>query len=258
MTALDRPAQVIFLPGIIMPAALRYGPLLGVLGNSAQAVTKELEVYTTTPPSPDYSIEQEVEGIRHAAMAAGFDRFHLYSHSAGGACALAFVTTYPDRVLSLALDEPASDFSPEAKSGLVRDIQALDSLPEAERNKAFVAMQLAPGVEPPAPPPGPPPDWMANRPAGTKAFIEAMQRFDVAPSSYLAFDRPVYFSYGSLSSSFWADMRDRLAGQFPDFTAERYEGLHHFQTSHSREPDRVASALKQLWARSAQGEAHEA
>jgi pimeloyl-ACP methyl ester carboxylesterase len=255
MATLDGPAQVIFLPGIIMPAALRYGPLLGILGDSVQAVTKDLEVYAATPPAADYSIEQEIKGINRAAASAGFDRFHLYGHSAGGACALAYVAAYPDRVLSLALDEPASDFSPEAKSDLLRDIQALESLPAPERSRAFVVMQLAPGVEPPAPPPGPPPDWMASRPAGTSAFVEALQRFDVSPKRYRSFERPVYYSYGSLSNPHWFDMRDRLAAEFPDFTSERYEGLHHFQTSHNREPDRVAKALKQLWSRSAQAEA---
>ncbi len=33
------------------------------------------------------------------AEAAGFERFHLYGHSGGGACALAYVATYPERVL---------------------------------------------------------------------------------------------------------------------------------------------------------------
>jgi pimeloyl-ACP methyl ester carboxylesterase len=165
---------------------------------------------------------------------------------------LAYVAAHPDRVLSLALDEPASDFSPEARSGLLRDIQALESLPAPERSRAFVVMQLAPGVEPPAPPPGPPPDWMASRPAGTRAFVEALQRCDVLPKDYRGFDQPVYYSYGSLSNSYWSDMRDRLAACFPDFTSDRYEGLHHFQTSHNREPDRVANALKQLWSRSPQ------
>ena len=32
-------------------------------------------------------------------------------------------------------------------------------------------------------------------------------------------------------------MKERLAGLFEDFTAERYEGLHHLNTSHQAEPD---------------------
>ncbi|MDF3043382.1 MAG: alpha/beta fold hydrolase, partial [Thermomicrobiales bacterium] len=78
-------APVIFLPGIVMPAALRYAPLIAALGDSARAVTKELEVYRAEVPPAGYAIEDEVEGISRAADAAGCDRFHLYGHSAGGA-----------------------------------------------------------------------------------------------------------------------------------------------------------------------------
>src|SRR5207245_2491274 len=103
---------VIFLPGILMPAALRYGPLLAELSDSMRGVTKDLEVYATGTPRENHSIEDELEGISRAADAAGFEEFHLYGHSGGGACALAYVATFPERVLSLAIDEPATDFSP--------------------------------------------------------------------------------------------------------------------------------------------------
>src|SRR5438093_7544718 len=77
--------RVIFLPGIIMPCALRYAALLRELDGEVDAVAKDLEVYAgpTTPP-PGYSIRTEVEGIGRAADAAGFERFHLYGHSGGG------------------------------------------------------------------------------------------------------------------------------------------------------------------------------
>jgi hypothetical protein len=42
-------------------------------------------------------------------------------------------------------------------------------------------------------------------------------------------------------------MRDRLAGVFPDFRPELYEGLHHLNTSHAAAPGRVAAALRRLW-----------
>jgi pimeloyl-ACP methyl ester carboxylesterase len=120
---------VIFVPGIVMPAALRYAQLIRELGDSVQAVTKELEVYAGPTPHPDYSIEAEVEGISRAGDAAGFERFHLYAHSGGGACALAYVATHPDRVLSLAVDEPASDFSPEQNSQLEQSLRTMGDLP---------------------------------------------------------------------------------------------------------------------------------
>jgi len=42
-------------------------------------------------------------------------------------------------------------------------------------------------------------------------------------------------------------MQQRLGGLFPDFTGEVFEGLHHLNTSHQAEPDRVATTLRQFW-----------
>ncbi len=240
---------VLFLPGIIMPAALRYAPLIAALGDSARAVTKELEVYRAEAPPAGYAIEDEVEGISRAADAAGFDRFHLYGHSAGGACALAYAATRPERVLSLALDEPASDFSAEDLAMVQTAIDSTSELPVAEKMTAFLRSNLAPGVDPPSPPAGPAPPWMASRPKGIDAFRGALLRYRLEPERLRAFGRPVYYSHGSLSHPRWAAMRERLAGVFPDFTPELYEGIHHLETSHQREPARVAAALRRLWDR---------
>jgi pimeloyl-ACP methyl ester carboxylesterase len=243
---------VIFLPGIIMPAALRYAPLIDELGDAARALVKELEVYAAATPPAEYAIEHEVDGITRAADAADFDRFHLYGHSAGGACALAFVAAHPERVLSLALDEPASDFSPEVRSALRQDLDGIAARPAGEKLSTFLRLQLAPGVEPPSPPPGSPPAWMAKRPAGIDAFVEALLRYRLPLERLRAFDRPVYYSHGSLSHPSWVAMRDRLASIFPDFTADLYVGVHHLETSHARQPARVASALRRLWSRAEQ------
>jgi pimeloyl-ACP methyl ester carboxylesterase len=240
---------VILLPGIVMPAALRYAPLIEELGASTRALTKELEVYAAATPPAGYAIEHEVDGISRAADAAGFDRFHLYGHSAGGTCALAYVATHPQRVLSLAIDEPASDFSPEARAALQKDLHGIAGLSAGEKLSTFLRLQLAPGVDPPSPPPGSPPVWMASRPAGIDAFAAALSRYQLPVERLRAFAQPVYYSHGSLSHPRWLAMRDRLAGIFPDFTSDLYEGLHHLETSHHREPARVASALRRLWSR---------
>ena len=240
---------VIFLPGIVLPAVLRYGPLVKELGNSARALAKELEVYATATPPEGYGIEREVDGISRAADAAGFERFHLYGHSAGGACALAYVAAYPERILSLALDEPASDFSSEDQSALRKDMDGIAELPADDKLSAFLGLNLAPGVEPPSPPAGPAPEWMASRPAGIDAFVAGLSRYRLTPERLRAFDRPVYYSYGSLSHPRWLAMRDRLASIFSDFTPDLYEGFHHLETSHQRAPARVAAALCRLWSR---------
>jgi pimeloyl-ACP methyl ester carboxylesterase len=232
-----------------MPAALRYAPLIGALGDAARAIPKELEIYATPTPPPDYTIEREIAGIARAADAVGWERFHLYGHSAGGACALAFAAAHPERVLTLALDEPASDFSAEDRRLLRRDLDAMAGLPDDDRVAAFLRGQVAPGVDLPAPPAGSPPAWMASQRAGIDAFVGALPRHRLRAERLRAFRGPVYFSHGSLSHPRWVAMRDRLAGIFPDFAAEVYEGAHHLDTSHMREPARVAAALVRLWSR---------
>ena len=232
-----------------MPAMLRYAPLLRELGDSVETVTKELEVYSGETPPERYGIEVEVEGISRAADAAGFERFHLYGHSGGGACALAYVATHPERVLSLAVDEPATDFSAREQAEIRAVLQHIGDLPPSEQMREFLQRQLAPGVPVPPPPPGPPPSWMASRPVGVNAFMDAIARYRLDPAALNTFQRPVYFSYGSLSSPQWQDMRDRLAALFPNFTAELFVGASHLHTSHQCDPARVASALRRLWQR---------
>src|SRR5215510_10579790 len=102
--------DVVFLPGIITPAALRYEPLLRHLAG-VNPVVKDLEVYRDDAPPAGYSIANEVDGVLRAADEAGVERFHLYGHSGGGAVALAFAVAHGDRLLTLAVDEPASDFT---------------------------------------------------------------------------------------------------------------------------------------------------
>jgi pimeloyl-ACP methyl ester carboxylesterase len=159
--------DVIFLPGIIAPAALRYAALLEHLPKDVNPVLKDLEVYATDSPPPRYSIETEVQGIDAKADKAGLDRFHIYAHSGGGACSLAYVAAHPDRIISLAVDEPASDFSEEDQNDPYQDeIRAAASLPEPEGTRAFLRLQVAEGVEIPQPMTDRMPDWMASRPAG--------------------------------------------------------------------------------------------
>jgi pimeloyl-ACP methyl ester carboxylesterase len=241
------PVPVVFLPGILMPAALRYAALLDVLGPDVRAVTKDLEVYGgDAVPPPGYSLRTELDGITRAADDAGFDAFHLYGQSGGGACALACTAASPGRVLTLALDEPAVDFGPE-DAELIRDILPMMELPPEKQLGAFVRSMFRSDVEPPPPPSGPPPTWMRDRPAGIAAFVRALAEADVQMERLRGFERPVYYSYGSLSHEDWERRAERLAAIFPSITVERYEGLSHMNTSHVAEPERVATALRRLW-----------
>jgi pimeloyl-ACP methyl ester carboxylesterase len=245
--------SVILLPGIIAPAAVRYAPLLHSL-DGISAVPTDMQVYANDPPPAGYSIDTELDGIDTAADHAGFERFHLYGHSGGGAFALAYAAARPGRLLSLAVDEPAADFTTEDQTDPYWDeIAAAGALPEPDSTRAFMRLQLAPGIDPPSPPPGDPPPWMARRPAGIRAFVAEALRHHVDPSQYQAFQAPVLFTHCSLSHPRWIAMRDRLASWFPDFSSELFEGLHHLHTSHQAKPERTAALLRSFWSRAVDG-----
>jgi hypothetical protein len=49
----DTRYEVVLLPGSVLPAGPAYGALLAALGDRADAVAKDLEVYATDEPPPD-------------------------------------------------------------------------------------------------------------------------------------------------------------------------------------------------------------
>ena len=78
----------------------------------------------------------------------GFARFHLIGYSAGGAAALAFTSAHRDRLLSLALLEPAwagGDRTPQEER-VTQSLRALEPLPPDQFMAGFQRLQLAPGV----------------------------------------------------------------------------------------------------------------
>jgi pimeloyl-ACP methyl ester carboxylesterase len=244
---------VILLPGGILPAGPAYAALLDELGSDVDARIKDLELYSTPEPPPRWSLATEADGITRLADEAGFDRFHLVGYSGGGASSLAFVARYPDRLLSLAVLEPAfagwQGMTPAERSHFER-FRGIVGLPDPEQMAAFQALQLAPGVEPAPPPSGPAPAWMAQRPAGVRALLAAFFGSDLDPDVLRRFDRPVLFVLGGRSHpDYYARMAERLANVFSDFTVETFPDRHHFDPPHRNEPERVASHLRSLWSR---------
>jgi pimeloyl-ACP methyl ester carboxylesterase len=242
----------VLLPGGVLPAEPAYAALLSVLGDRIDAVTKDLEVYAGEEPPPDFSLATEVQGILREADAHGFERFHLVGYSGGGASSLAFTALHGERLLSLALLEPAwaGNERTEAEETLMERFRALEPLPPDQFMAGFLRLQLARGVEPPAPPDGPPPPWMAKRPAGLRAFIRAFDDANLDLGALRGFDRPVYFALGGRSNpDYYGRMAERLAALFPDFTLETFPDRHHFDPPHRIEPERLANSLLTLWQR---------
>lgn len=246
---------VILLPGAVLPAALAYGGLIEALGDDVDARPKELEVYRGADPPAGYELSLEVDGVVRVADDAGFERFHLVGYSAGGAVAVAAVASIPERLLSVALLEPAwagsIDVSPEEAAA---DARSSDLIAEGgpDMLRRFMVAELAPGVEPPAPPPGDPPDWMATRPAGLAAISAAFERVSLDRSALAAFERPVLYVLGGLSNpDMYGRRGERLARLFPDYRLERFEERHHFDPPHRVEPERLAAMLRSHWDRTA-------
>jgi pimeloyl-ACP methyl ester carboxylesterase len=244
---------VILLPGAVLPAGLAYGALLEALGTDVEAIAKDLEVYARDEPPVDYTLDDEVAGVVREADARGWERFHLVGYSGGGAAALAAAARQPDRLLSLALLEPAwagDRGLGDAERAVWQELDKLEGLPPDEFMRAFVTLQLRPGVDPPLAPPGPPPPWLAKRPAGIRAFMHTFKLYELEPESLSRFERPVYFALGALSNpDLYGALAERLSRAFDDFTLELFDERHHFDPPHRIEPERLARSLQTLWKR---------
>ncbi len=245
--------EAILLPGGVMPAELAYGSLIEQLGDDVDAIAKDLEIYAGPEVPAGYTLDDEVAGISRTARAAGFERFHLVGYSGGGAASLAFAAEHPERLLSLALLEPAwmgNDELSADEEDVWRDVDRIATLPAAELMPAFIAIQIAPGVEPPPPPPGPAPPWMATRPAGLRAFISTFRSSSLDLDELRAFAQPVYFALGGRSNPrYYGRMAERASDIFGDFTLDVFDERHHFDPPHRVEPERTARALRAHWAR---------
>jgi pimeloyl-ACP methyl ester carboxylesterase len=251
MKSRERP-PVMLVPGIINPVELSYGPLIEVLKRDTNLMLKELEVYRGSEvPPPAYNVMTEAKGIIRVADEASHASFHLVGYSAGGIAALSAIERCGERLRSVTLIEPfgtgSYESSPVERAFLERAETVL-SLPLEERVAAFLPVNLGEGVEPPAAAPGPPPVWMASRPLGLEGLIRSAIAAQFDRAAFRAFRRPVYMVMGSRSNPAWYAMRDTLSGLFPNIQTEVYEGLHHLSPPQRIQPDRLAGALREIWA----------
>jgi pimeloyl-ACP methyl ester carboxylesterase len=243
--------QVIALPGGVMPAAQRYAHLSAALGADVELRTKDLEVYSGPEPPRGYSVRMEVEALARLADSLGLDRFHLLGYSGGGFVSLAFAGAHPERLLSLALFEPASipgRLSAE-EARLQRRLQSgLADKSGPDFMRAFMTLQLRAGVQP-TPPAGPPPPWMGTRPAGLAAMMAAFGAHPFDREDLRRCEFPVFLGYGALTGAQEEIRAGILARLLPDISIRRFPGVHHFVP-----PEEIYSAdhvlaLRELWTR---------
>ena len=219
-----------------MPAALRYAPLIKELGDSTRALAKELEVYAAATPPAGYAIECEVEGISRAADAAGFDRFHLYGHSAGGACALAYAAAPPGAGPQSGARRAGQRLQPRGPVGAARGPGRHRRA--ACRREDFHLPAAATGARcRPTVPAGRLPTGVDGEPArGHRRLRRGIVALSaspgapprVRPARVLQPREPEPPPLGGHAGS----ARQHLPGLHPDL----YEGVHHLKTSHQREP----------------------
>ena len=255
------PIRVILLPGAVLPAQPAYGALIVALGPDMQALAKDLELYAGDDPPPGWSLDAEIDGVLRKADARGWETFHLAGYSGGGAAALAVVAKHPQRLLSLALLEPAWagtwDWSP-AHAQLWKAFDRLEILPPGQFMPEFLRLQVKPDVVLPPPAPGEPPPWMARCPAGIAAFLRTFRSYGLDRGALAAFDAPVLFVLGGRSNpDQFGDIAERLSTVFPDFRLEVFEDRHHFDPPHRVEPERLGALLREHWDR-AEGRDHAA
>jgi pimeloyl-ACP methyl ester carboxylesterase len=245
--------QVVCVPGSVAPAAQRYRPLIEAAGEGADLHLKDLEVYRETAPPEDYSIEEEVEAIDRFADSRGLDRFHLVAYSGGGFISLAYAGTRPQRVISLALFEPARIPGPlsDAERAFFAELEGkLRGLEGDQFMTVFVREQVKPGAQLPPPPSGPPSPEMRKRPAGIAALIRAFEAHPFDRDRLRTAPFPVFYGYGDLSHPEQALKAGILAELIPDIHVRRFDGVHHFVPPEQIYTAEHAAELLELWRRS--------
>ncbi len=216
--------EVIALPGGVMPAELRYAPLKSALASEAEIHTKDLEVYATDAPPTDYGVDLEVEALGNFADSLGLERFHLVGYSGGGFVSLAFAGTHPDRLLSLAVFEPA--WVPGK-----RDAEETEWWAELDRGLAGKT------------------GLMGNRPAGLTAMIGAFGRYSFDRASLSRVEVPVLYGYGDQTGGQEVIKASLLSRLLPDLHIRRFAGMHHFMTPEQIYNAEHVAAIRELWTR---------
>jgi len=245
--------HVVCIPGSVAPAAQRYAPLISLVGEAADIHLKDLEVYREPAPPDNYSIDEELDAIDRFADSKGIWHFHLVGYSGGGFISLAYAGTRPERVITLALFEPAQIPGKLSAEELVMfdSLEAkLRGLEGAEFMATFIREQLKPGVPmPPPPPPGPPSPEMQKRPAGIAALIRAFKAFQFDRARFAELQFPVFLGYGDQTHEFEQLQASVLAWLFADIHVRRYAGIHHFVPADQIYTAAHVSALLDMWQR---------
>lgn len=225
--------------------------MIEAIGDSAELYLKDLEVYRESSPPSDYSIDQELEAVDRLAASKGLDRFHLVGYSGGGFISLAYAGTRPERLMSLALFEPAripGQLTVDEHEAFAALEGKLRGLQGSEFMAAFVREQVKPGVQVPPPPAAVSPE-MQKRPAGIAALIGAFERYRFDRAGFAQISFPVFLAYGDQTHEIESIKAGVLARLLGDVRVRRFSGIHHFVPPEMIYTAEYSRALVDHWRR---------
>ena len=242
---------VVWLAGAGAPPEESFRDCIEAIGSRVTSMPKPLELFESEWPMGAYSFEVELDGVLRVMNDAGIERAHLVGYSGGGGVAMAFALEHPERVRSLAVDEPVigHQLGVDDEERFWAD---LDSALEREGLDATLGVVAATNA-PDAPPPEfaqPAPVWLSSRIAGTPLLARAAREHTVLRDDLARIQCPVYAAYGSGTRTAFKGWCEQIAAAVPRGASECYDGCDHFRPAHQVQPTKFAEALLGLWEKS--------
>jgi len=227
------------------PAGKATGRFAERVAGFADVRLKELEVWRLPLQTP-YHLAVEVGGVERAARDAGFGRFHLVGFSAGATVAIATAVADPERVLSLAVYEPATigddDWDPVEVDWRPAIAAAL-ALPPDQAVAAFRRLLMRPGLDPPR--------SRSASPAWDERDrrLEAMiAKTGLTSTELAAVHAPALSMFGGLSHPRFRALAGRMAAVMPRAKVREFAQRSHFSPPHRDAPEELEDVLRQFWA----------
>jgi pimeloyl-ACP methyl ester carboxylesterase len=192
-----------------------------------------------------YDMDVEVAAVQALVDAAAVDRFHLFGFSAGGSVALATALAMPDRVLSVAVLEPASigdDAWNPAEAAWQAELSRIRTLPADSCMPDFRRLLMRPGLEPPP----------SRRSSGAwtsqaEKLEDMLERPGFASSDLAAFRGPALIVIGGQSNPRWSLLADHLVDVMPDARVAVFPTLSHFTPPYREQPEAFEQLLLPFW-----------
>jgi pimeloyl-ACP methyl ester carboxylesterase len=241
---------VFLIGGAGPPAPREFATLIDALGDARPIVPWDMVVFHGGPPAADYSLAIEVRALLAGLDEVGAPRAHLVGFSGGAAVALAIASDHPQRVASLALEEPAWIGTQGATPLELRfwdDLTAAMALEPYQALLGFRDLMVQPQVRPSLPPVPLEAPWIDSLVNGVRASIGAFAGAEVDWQALQQALFPIYAAVGSLTNPVFELRSRRIAERVPRTTVEVFGGLHHIAPPHRGAAESWAVTLEAMW-----------